>query len=189
MPGKIKVTKEMIIDCAIKITRCDGADAVNARRIGKELNCSLQPVYYYFGTMDSLREEIIMKANSIYNGYIEESKKMEPPRFKNVGMQYLRFATEEKELFKLLFMRNAKYRSDFTVEVDDNAEYIINEIMSTYGLSAADAKKIHFESWVATHGLASMLATEYMDFDKEQISDYLTDIFGGLICRIKETNK
>ena len=38
MPGKIKVTKEMIIDCAIKITRCDGADAVNARRIGKELN-------------------------------------------------------------------------------------------------------------------------------------------------------
>lgn len=188
MAGKIKVTKEMIIDCAIDITKKEGVNAVNARRIGKEIACSLQPVYYYFGTMDALRNEIIKKANTIYNRYIEESKNMEDPRFKSVGMQYIRFASEEKELFKLLFMRNAKYHSSFIVEVDDNTAYIINEIMTAYGLSRADAQKIHFESWIATHGLASMIATEYMSFEKEEISDYLTDIFAGLISRLKRGN-
>ncbi len=189
MPGKIKVTKENIIDCALNITRKEGITAVNARRIGKELNCSLQPVYYYFGTMDTLRNEIIKKANEIYNFYIEKSKILPFPRFKAVGIQYISFAINERELFKLLFMRKAEYRSNFIVEIDDNTEYIINEIMKTYGLTKDLAKKIHFETWIATHGIASMIACEYMFFNDEQISNYLTDVFKGLLINIRKDLK
>ena len=44
MPPKAKVTREMIIDAAFEIIRNTGIEAVNARTVSKELNCSTQPV-------------------------------------------------------------------------------------------------------------------------------------------------
>ena len=76
MPNKIKVTKEDILNCALTITKKTGIGNVNARIIAKELNCSIQPIYYYFETMDNLRKQIVHEARKIYNSYIEDSKKI-----------------------------------------------------------------------------------------------------------------
>lgn len=188
MAGKIKVTKEMIIECALQITRKEGIEACNARRIGKELNCSLQPVYYYFGTMDLLRAEIIKAANEVYNQKMEDSFTKEGKRFREVGLNYIKFAIEEKELFKLLFMRDANYVSAFKVEQDDNTNKIVEEIVAEYQLDFEKARKLHFELWIATHGIASMLATNYMSFPPEQISEMLEDFCIGILMKMKREN-
>lgn len=87
MPNKIKVTKEDILNCALTITKKTGIGNVNARIIAKELNCSIQPIYYYFETMDNLRKQIVHEARKIYNSYIEDSKKdPDNPAFKAVGI-------------------------------------------------------------------------------------------------------
>lgn len=186
MPGKIKVTSEMILSKALSITRQEGIDACNARRIGKELNCSLQPVYYYFGTMDKLRKEIMKEANKVYNSYIDRAKSANGKKFKAVGMNYIHFAREEKQLFKLLFMSDVKHTSKMVVEVDDNKTYIVDAIMTEYKMSMEEAEKLHFEVWVATHGIASMIATDYMHFEEEQVSMILDDICGSLIRQMKD---
>lgn len=175
----------MIIECALSITRKEGIEAINARRIGKELNCSLQPVYYYFGTMNTLRNEVIKAANDIYNKCLKNTLNEIGNHFKSVGINYVRFATQEKELFKLLFMRSANLQSDYKVEVDDNTEEIVKEIIHEFQLSDSDARKLHFELWVATHGIASMIATEYMDFASDQISSMLDDYCVGIIMQMK----
>lgn len=189
MAGKIKVTKEMIIACAIDITRKEGIEACNARRIGKELNCSLQPVYYYFGTMDLLRKEIVKAANEVYNERLRLISTVQEKKFKAVGLNYIRFAIEEKELFKILFMRSAHHVSSFVVEVDDNTELIVQEIMQEYQLTDEEAKRLHFELWIATHGIASMIATGFMIFSSEQISEILDDYCIGLIMKMKGNRK
>ncbi|MBO5525253.1 MAG: TetR/AcrR family transcriptional regulator [Clostridia bacterium] len=183
MAPKTKITKEMIVDSAIEITRKEGIDAVNARRIGAELGCSLQPVYYQFGTMDALREAVIARAKEIYNAYINESKKAEEKRFKVVGEQYVLFAIREKQLFRLLFMRNANHRLHEMEIIDENTDYILSELQERYSLTLDQAKKIHFETWVATHGIASMIATDYMTFTPDQISELLSDFFVGLLMK------
>lgn len=185
MPGKIKVTKEMIVDCAFNITRKEGVEKVNARRIGKELNCSIHPIYYLFGTMDALRDEIINKAKSVYNQYFNEGLDFAEKRFKKIGINYINFAQNEKELFKLLFMRNAKYQINNMDDIDNNNEYIWNELCSEYNLSKEQAKKIHLQTWIATHGIAVLIATDFMFFSKETISEYLTNVFVGLLKEIK----
>lgn len=185
MAGKVKVTKEGIIQCALDITRTEGIAACNARRIGKALNCSLQPVYYYFGTMDMLRTEIAKAANELYNKRMRVALSEQEKKFRAVGLNYIRFASEEKELFKLLFMSNANNVSNFKVEVDDNANDIVREIISEYGLTREQAIKLHFELWIATHGIASMIATDYMVFPSEQIVEMLEDYCSGIIMKIK----
>ena len=52
MPPKIRITKESIVATAVDLVRRDGAGAINARTIAKELSCSTQPVFSNFATMD-----------------------------------------------------------------------------------------------------------------------------------------
>ena len=112
MPPKAKVTKEDIINAAVDIVRNSGAQAINARAVALVLNCSTQPVFSNFATMDELRFAVLEKADVLCQEYMrreEESGKF--PAYKANGMAYIRFAKEEKELFKLLFMSERKGES------------------------------------------------------------------------------
>ena len=39
------------------------------------------------------------------------------------------------------------------------------------------------EMWACVHGIATMIATSYLDLGNEEISDMLTDVFLGLKMR------
>ena len=44
MPPKVKVTQDQIIQAAMDIVRESGIDALNARALAKQLDCSIQPI-------------------------------------------------------------------------------------------------------------------------------------------------
>ena len=107
MPPKVKTKREDIIDATIKIIRENSAEAINARTIAAVLNCSTQPIFSNFATMEDLRLAVLEKADEIYKGYMKrEVESGEFPIYKANGMAYIRFAKEEKELFKFLYMRD-----------------------------------------------------------------------------------
>ena len=180
MPNKIKVTKQDILETSLAIARKDGIDSVNARSIAKLLNCSTQPVYYHFPTMDELRQAIKLEARSLYNDYISESKKVisEIP-FKEAGMAFIQFASDEPNLFRILFMDNDSYEEGANEEIDDNYEYFISTIINGYHVSRDAAIHIYENVWISTHGLATMIVTGFMKFSKERISKLLGDVFRG----------
>ena len=55
MPPRQKITRGMILDAALTLTREEGVGAVNARSVAKALGCSTQPVFSQFATMEALR--------------------------------------------------------------------------------------------------------------------------------------
>ena len=102
MPPKVKVTKEDIITVAVEIVRDGGASSINARTLAAVLNCSTQPVFSNFATMDELRLAVVDRADLLCQKYMSrEIERGEYPAYKASGMSYIRFAKEEKELFKL----------------------------------------------------------------------------------------
>ena len=179
MSPKIKVTKEDIINTALQLVRESGAGSINARGVASALSCSTQPVFSNFATMDELRMAVITRATEICNDYIKrEVDRGEFPTFKASGIAYIRFAKEEKELFKLLFMRN---RAGETVpEKDELGDWTQSVIQSSTGLDGDEVKLFHLEMWAYVHGIASMLATGFIDLDWELISRMLTDAYQGL---------
>lgn len=179
MPPKVKVTKEEIINAAVDIVRNSGAQAINARTIASTLNCSTQPVFSNFATMDELRLTVVEKADILCQEYMRrevESGKF--PTYKANGMAYIRFAKEEKELFKLLYMRD---RSGESIpegsKLNDEMESIVH---NNTGLSGIDAKLFHLEMWAYVHGIATMFATSFFDLEWELVSRMLTDSYQGL---------
>lgn len=179
MPPKIRITKDEIISAAVDIVRKDGAQAVNARTVAAALNCSTQPVFSNFATMDQLHRAVAERADSLYREYMKREVECGAyPPYKAAGMAYIRFAKEEKELFKLLYMCDR--RGTPIPEDADLTNQMEAMVHHNTGLASPDARLFHLEMWVYVHGIATMFATGYLDLDWELVSQMLTDAYQGL---------
>ena len=179
MPPKVKVKKEDVISAAVDIVRSCGAQAINARTIASALNCSTQPVFSNFASMDELRLAVVERADKLCQAYMQrEVESGAFPAYKANGMAYIRFAKEEKELFKLLYMRDRSGES--VPETTEQTGQMESMIHNNTGLSGADAKLFHLEMWAYVHGIAAMFATGFLDLDWELVSKMLTDSYQGL---------
>lgn len=184
MPPKVKVTREEIVEAALALVRESGAEALGARTIAARLHCSTQPVFSNFANMEELHHAVTEAAYERYFGYLEaEMARGVYPPYKAFGMAYIRFAGEERELFRLLFFRDRKEegvppRADWTASIE--------LIMQANGFSQEMAERLHMELWVAVHGIATLTATSFLSLDEEQISRMLTDIYQGVRQKLKE---
>lgn len=188
MPPKFRFTREEIIQAALDLTREGGPAAVTARRLAERLGSSAKPVFGLFRNMEEVEQEVLRAANRLYQSYIqEEMAGTKYPPYKASGMAYIRFAREERELFKLLFMRD---RSKEKQEKDTSEiEGLLALIRKNTGLSEEEAYLFHMEMWVYVHGIATMIATSYLEWDIEFVSRVLTDGYEGLKCRYGKTGE
>lgn len=179
MPPKVRITKEKIIQTAVETVRHLGADAVNARTVAQELGCSTQPVFSNFTTMEELRGAVLTAADTLYREYINrEIATGEYPAYKASGMAYIRFAKEEKELFKLLFMRDRSAEGE--QPETESTKQISDMVQASTGLRGDRAMLFHLEMWAYVHGIATMTATDYLALDTELVSEMLTDAYQGM---------
>lgn len=178
MPPKFKFTRDEITSAAVNVTRKKGSDGLTARALAEELGCSVKPIFGLFKNMEEVQSAVMNAAQDIYESYLaEDMTSGKYPLYKASGMAYIRFAKEERELFKLLFMRD---RGGEPLEPTREVDAIIPIIMKTTGLSREQAERFHLEMWVVVHGIASMIATSYLIWNEEQISGVMTDFYTGL---------
>ena len=187
MAPRIKVTKEDIIATAINLIRTNGDGCINARAIASALNCSTQPIFSNFNSMEELEQEVIIGIYNIYTSFLKnevENKKY--PQYKAYGMAYIRFAKEERELFKILFMRD---RTNEENSVSMDFEESVQMIMKSTGLSYEKAQLMHFEMWTCVHGIATMIATSFFPLEWDVISQITSDVYHGVVSRLLEGEK
>lgn len=179
MPPKVKVTKEDIIKRTLDLVREKGAEAINARAISSSLNCSTQPIFSNFESMEQLQENTISAAYELYLDFIKkEVASCKYPQYKSFGMAYIRFAKEERELFKLLFMRN---RTEEDISLSPDFKDSVQLIMSINALTYEKAMLVHLEMWSFVHGIATMIATSFLHLEWELISEMISDAYHGII--------
>ena len=184
MPPKVKVTKEKIVETATDIVRREGYSALCARRVAAELGCSTQPIFSNFESMSDLCRAVVESAEELLVEYMRrERERGEFPDYKASGIAYIRFAGEERELFKLLYMRD---RSGDTVPLERETDaQMVRMVGENTGLEDDGARLFHLEMWVFVHGIASMIATGFFEPDIELVSRMMTDAYQGLKSRFE----
>lgn len=185
MPPKVKIEKQNIISAAVEVIRENGVSALNARIIADRAGCSTQPIFSRFSSMEELKSEALTAVKQLYFDFIEkEMNRGKYPPYKASGMAYIRFAREEKELFKFLFMRD---RSNETIK-DERKEIsdIIKIICDNTGFDEETAYAFHIEMWIFVHGIASMIASSYLDWDEETTDKVLSDAYIGIKKRFSK---
>ena len=185
MPPKVKFTREQIITAALNVTRKNGIVGLTARGLAAELGSSAKPIFGLFQNMEEVQKEVIVAANTLYQSYISRGMtEGKYPPYKASGMAYIRFAKEERELFRLLFMRDRS--SEKIEENKGEIKPLMQLIQQNLGISEDEAYLFHLEMWLYVHGIATMIATSYLDWDDEFISRVITDAYMGLKYRYTE---
>ena len=179
MPPKFKFTREQIVAAALEVTRKNGITGLTARGLAAELGSSAKPIFGLFQNMEEVQREVVSAANTLYQSYIKKGMADSKfPPYKASGIAYIQFAKEEKELFKLLFMRD---RTDEKIEENrEEIRPILDLIMKNLGIDENEAYFFHLELWLYVHGIATMIATNYLELDIEFIDKALTDAYQGL---------
>lgn len=185
MPPKSKFTREEVIAAALTITRQHGPQALTARALAAELGSSAKPIFGLFQNMEEVQQAVLAAADLEYQSYLQaDMASGKYPPYKASGMAYIRFARQERELFRLLFMRD---RTGETIAEDrDSIRPLIQLIQRNCGVTEEEAYRFHLEMWVYVHGIATMVATGYLDWQEDFISETLSDVYQGLRYRYGE---
>ena len=184
MPPKFKFTREEIIQEALDLTRKNGISAVTARALGERLHSSVKPIFGQFKNMEEVQKEVLKASYALSCTRMQELMESgEYPPYKASGIAYIRFAKEEPELFKLLYMRD---RSNESFDDKIYMKPLMKEIQKNLGLSEDDAYLFHLEMWIFVHGIAVMTATSYLEWDMDKVSEVLSDAYMGLKYRFSE---
>lgn len=189
MAPKVKITKEMVADAAFTVIREHGHENLNARSISEYLGCSTQPVLYTFKTVDEIREAAYEIADSYHTEFIMPKENDSNPMLA-LGLNYVRFGYEEKNLFRFLFQTDKFGGKDMDAVLNAPELSGIMEVMAG-GLKTdiVQAREMFLTFFCVAHGLASLLANNSMKYDEEQSRIMLENVFFGMAASRKVSRK
>lgn len=182
MPTNVRITKDMILDTAFDIARSGGLKDVSNREIASRLGCSIRPIYYQFKNTDELKGELYAKIEKYFYTYLMDNMRDDIPPYKQVGINYIRFAREESHLFRILFMSETNLLPmGFVTKDEDDFRELAKFIKFSTKLSDDDIKTFHVRMWLFAHGIASLLASNTVVFSDTQIEKLLSYEFQALM--------
>ena len=188
MPPKAKITKEMILNTVLEITRKTGFETVNARSIASRLQCATRPIFTCYENMDELKNEFLAFAYEYYEQYVTDyrnSTKVSPLLL--LPLSYIEFAREETHLFKLLFINDMdlkmKEAKDFYEEADNEERARL--FSETVGIGLERARVIFLDLFLYTHGIAVLTATKKITLDRSSAETMVANVLSAFIKREK----
>ena len=182
MGKKEKYTKEELIGKAVEMVRKKGFDNLGIRSLADYAGVSTQPICRHFGNIKELNACVLSAINDLYEDFLKkEVQSGQFPPYKASGIGYVNFARKEPELFKALFMRSRK--NEDGKKEDAAFDAISQKVAERYKIDYADARKFHLMMWLVVHGIATQIATEYLNLSEADVSDILTESFTALSAR------
>lgn len=188
MPPKAKITKEMMLNTVLEITRETGFETVNARSIANKLQCSTRPIFTCYKNMEELKKEFLAFAYEYYEQYVihyHNTVKINPCLI--FPLSYIEFAQEETNLFKLLFINdmelNMTEAKDFYKEIDNEKRAKL--FSDAIGIELERAKVIFLDLFLYSHGIAVLAATKKLSLNRENAKKMVTNILSAFIKQEK----
>lgn len=184
MAPKNKFTKEEMVAAALQVVRTKGIEGLTAKTMADALGTSTQPIFTAFGSMDTVRQEVCAAAVRVYDRYTNAGLQEKIPFF-GVGMQYIRFAREEPELYRLLFLTRTPEHS--AIKSMQHLQTLVRPtLMDAYHITAEEADLYFRDLWLVTHSLSTLIVTGGCIYSDREISQIMTGFSVSIFRSIKE---
>lgn len=189
MPTKIKISKDMILDAAFEIVRKDGMEKLSNRELASKLKSSIRPIYYQFENVEEMQKELYIKIEQYFYEYLLDNMVEGIPQYKQIGINYIRFAKREKQLFQTLFMNSTGLTPDAFVSKDgEDYKEIEKLIKISTNLKEEEIKDFHTKMWIFCHGIATLVASGTVKLTDSQIQNLLSYEFQALMLLEENPN-
>lgn len=187
---KAKITKDMIIDAAFELARTAGAENVNARTVSEKLGCSTQPVMYHFTRIESMKQAVYDRADWYHTKYLMDMGDGQEDVMLSIGLNYIRFAIEEPNLFRLLFQSGYAVENSLLEMIDSQALVpVLSAMQGAMGLDEKRTKEVFLTLALFVHGYASIIANNHLKYDRETVAAHLERAYRGALLAALEDKK
>ena len=182
MPAVRKVSKEQIIDAAVEVLRDDGFSAINARSVAKKLGCSTQPIYFSFKNMDELKAALTQRAIELHTQRVRDSLRAHEgsdSRYSSYGMGFVKFAAEEKQLFRWLYLEGGQmepYQNDILLPE------VLRAMEDEFGYPEDVERRFHQDMIYYSYGLAILANTDHLHLTESGLREAFRREFRALIA-------
>ena len=180
MPRSAFFTKETIAAAGLEVIRRQGVDGLTARALGKQLGCSLSPIFTVFKGMDEIQLAVRQAAADLFSDYVKDILDYQPA-FKEYGMRLIRFAKQEQNIFQLFLERGNSLM--------DNAPAMalkrLDEIKESYQLTDGQIQILYRQLWAFTCGIAVLATQSPEDYPEEMISGMISTQFISTLSFLK----
>ena len=189
MPTKIRISKDMILDAAFEIVRQNGMEKLSNRELANKLKCSIRPIYYQFENVEEMQKELYLKIEKYFYKFLLDNMVEEIPRYKQIGINYIKFAKKERNLFQTLFMNENGLTPDvFVAKVGDEYKEVEKFVKISTNLKDDNIKSFHTKMWIFCHGIATLVASGTVKLTDNQIQDLLSCEFQGVMLLEENPN-
>lgn len=186
MPPKAKITAEMIAEAGFQLVRESGFEALNIRSVAKKLGCSTQPVMYHYHTAEALKAAVFAQADAFHTAFL-----MQPPAAGEnpllcIGLRYIRFAAEERDLFRFLFQSGMLPDTPLAAltAAPENAP-LLEAVAAEAKLTPEQAEAVFAQLFMSVHGCACLLANNALQYDAAYCKKLLTRSLFGAVAAVK----
>lgn len=181
MASTILLSKDEIVLKATDIVARDGWDSLNARGLAKELNMSTKPLYRIFKGMDEVKDLVYDNIYKFYGEFVTSRIDKEKALI-TLCVAYVEFAQLHKNLFKTLFLsNNLSWKSiDSVLDEKWNQSAIVN-LVNKHGFTFDGAKTLFMHIWLYSNGLATLLATNDMHLESNEIIKRIVTVYKDLV--------
>lgn len=172
MGRKTQITKEIILEAALKMLIRDGYGAITVKTLAAEIGCSTQPIVWHFENMQKFRQEFFYycicyakEQFTVWNGSLDDL-------LTETARGYVTIACNMPHLFRFVFVDNKEEckNSDAVQDLQlDNTKKIIHLLCEEKGLNEQQAASFLMNYEFYIHGIASYTASGFVNYPEEEI--------------------
>ena len=175
MARKATISKEVILDAALKMLIRDGYASVNVKTLAAEIGCSTQPIVWHFENMECLRRALAeyAMAYAAKKAATDSANKLES--FEFLGRSYVKMALKEPNLFKFLYLGENPMGKPYNLKDVGRAKNkeMIAMIAAQTGLNEEQVIRFVRNTIIYSHGIATMLATGVLKGTEKEMMDMI----------------
>ena len=172
MGRKIQITREIILETALRMLIRDGYGAITVKALAAEIGCSTQPIVWHFENMNGFRKAFFeycvgfaRDQFTVWNGNLEDL-------LTETARGYITIACNMPHLFHFVFMDNKEdcKSSEMVQKLQlDNTKKIIHLLCEEKGLTESQAASalMNYEFYI--HGIASYTASGFVNYPEKEI--------------------
>ena len=177
MARKEMISREFVLDNTFEMIREQGFEEVTARKLAHKLGCSTQPIFRLYSGMSELLEDTYPIAVEYFHQFIKERQDNNKIPFIDLGLSYIEFATEEQNLFKLLFMSEYRAGKEMYDLLNSEYSFVTNDIKKATESGCQQSSELFMKLWIFIHGIACMCLTGDYDLTMDETVALLKDSY------------
>lgn len=186
MARKVTISREVILDAALKILIRDGYAGVNVKTLAKEIGCSTQPIVWHFENMDGLRLALSEYAReyAAKKAFLDSENKVES--FEFLGRSYVKMALKEPNLFRFLYLGESPMGKPYDLKGiarDKKNKEMISKIAEQTGLNEEQVIRFVRNTLIYSHGIATMVATGVFRGTEKEMMAMINDAADAFILK------